>query len=260
MKAIIAAFTSAMTNLKAKADAALETIKSPIDQITSAQEVAAAISTIRWCSENVQSWLSNVAALEAKFDEELTSAVAAEISAKVAAGEFMAKADVETAIGAAEKKGRDAAEAAFAQAAAEAKVITLRRNEIEAAHGADVAASVSDDSLKGDDAAFAIIKSELGRRVSELSSIGVTAASKKEAFAEIACGIPFSPEGNQSFDARLVTIKQLVGPVAPGSATAAASQASTAVPGSGQPPATAAAAAASSAQSTSEPAEVSYGF
>lgn len=233
MKAIIAAFQLAMTTLKAKADAALETIKSPIDQIQSASEVASAINTLKWCQSSVEEWLSNVATLEAKFDEEVAAAVNAQIAAKVAAGEYMAAADVNAAVAAAELKGKNEAESAYAAAAAAAKLVSDRRAEIATLHGAEAAASLPDSALAGDDAAFDSFKSEFGRRVAALSAIGVTAAEKtRPAFADIACGIPFTEEGVQAFDGRLVAIKSLV----PAGGVAASAAPGT-VPGSGQPPA-----------------------
>lgn len=234
MKAIIAAFQLAMTTLKAKADAALETIKSPIDQIQSAGEVAAAINTLKWCQESVKEWLTNVAALEAKFDEEVESAVAAKVAAMVAAGEYVASADVAAAVSAAELKGRTDAEGAFAAAAAAAKLISDRRAEVAAAHGADAAAGIPDEALAGDDTSFAGFKNEFGRRVAALSALGVTASAEKTrpAFADIACGISFSDEGAQAFDGRLAVIKALIP-----AGGVAASAAPGVVPGSGQPPA-----------------------
>jgi hypothetical protein len=236
MKSIIAAFQLAMTNLKAKADAALETIKSPIDQIASASEVVAAINTLKWCQENVTGWLTNVAALEAKFDEEVTSAVNAQMAAKVAAGEYMAKADVETAIAAAELKGKNDSDAAYVASAAAAKLVSDRRAEIATAHGAEAAAEIPEAFLKGDDAAFAALKTEFARRSTGLAALGVTAALEKTrpAFADIACGIEFSEAGNKAFDDRMTIIKSLV---PEGSAPVAASAASGTLPGSGQPPA-----------------------
>ena len=261
MKAIIAAFQSAMTTLKAKGDAALATITSPIDQIEGANQVAAAINTLKWVKENVEEWLSNVATLEQKFDEELTTQVAAAISAKVAAGEYMAKADVETAVAAAELNGKNLAEAAFAAQAAAAKLVSDRRAELTTVHGAEVAASLSDESLQGDDAAFTAFKTELARRVTDLGALGVTAAAKKVAFQQIACGIPFDEAGRKSFDDRLAGIRELVNTTtpAPGSAQAAASTPTAPVPGSGQPPAASAGSAPAKADDSTEEKPV-YGF
>lgn len=247
MKAIIAAFQLAMTNLKAKADAALETIKSPIDQIQSASEVASAINTLKWCQENVSEWLANVGALEAKYDQEVTSAVNAKVAAMVAAGEYMAKADVETAVAAAQLKGKTDADTAYAAAAAAAKLVADRRAELTTVHGAEAAAALPDAALQGDDAAFDATRTEFGRRVSELAALGVTAAAEKTrpAFADLACAIAFDDEGNKAFDGRLAIVKTLV---PEGSATAAASApGSTTPPGSGQPPAAGASASSSAA-------------
>jgi hypothetical protein len=236
MKAILAAFTLAIKELKTKANSALEGM-GPVDQYEGAREVSYAINTLKYAAKEVESMLNQVAEIEAKLEPEITAAAEARLpemlAAKVAAGEYIAKADVEAAVAAARTEATTAAEAAFTLREQEAATIAARRKEIETAHGADVAASVTDESLKGD--AFDALKTELGRRVAALSEIGVTATANKDAFAKIACGHSFDEDGGKSFDENLALVKGLV---PKGAAQAAASTAPAKVPGSGQPPVT----------------------
>lgn len=240
MKPKLLAFVALAQGLLAKNEAALSVIgKTDQFEGENAKEMGVAAETLK---ENRLRITETIAAANEALtlvDGEVKAAAEALlpdlITAKIAAGEYIAKADAETAVAAAKLQGKQDAEAAFAQVAAENAALLVCRNEISTLHGAEVAASLSNDSLKGDDAAFAAFKTELARRVTELSAIGVTAAAKKTAFADIACNIPFSADGNTAFDARLVTIKELVGPG--GYSQAAASSATTQVPGSGQPPA-----------------------
>jgi len=236
MKAIIAAFTLAIQQLKAKADAALEGMD-PVDQYEGAREVSYAVNTLKYCAKEVESMLTQIADLEAKYDPEVKAAAEAMlptlIAEKVAAGEYIAKADVEAAVAAARKDATEAAETAFQLREQEAATIATRRKEIETAHGAEVAASVSDDALKGE--GFDALKTELGRRVTALTEIGVTAAANKDAFSKVACGHAFDENGGKSFDENLELIKGLV-PKAAGGVAASAPGAGK-IPGSGQPPA-----------------------
>jgi hypothetical protein len=236
MKAILAALTLTIQELKTKANAALSGML-PLDQYNGSKEVSYALNTLTWVQKEVEDMLKSVEDITVKYAPEVKAAAEAllpeMITARIAAGEFVAKADSEAAISAAELRGRQTAEAAFQLREQEAATIASRRLEIVTAHGAEVAASVSDEALKGE--GFDDFKTELSRRVNSLGAIGVTAATKKTAFADIACGIPFDETGKTAFDTRLESIKELVGPVKPGTATAAASAQRPTVPGSGQP-------------------------
>jgi hypothetical protein len=253
MKAILAAFTIAMQTLRDKANAALKDMP-PLDQFENSREVGFALNTLKYARDEVESMLNRVAEIEAKFEPEVAAAAKQLVEAQVAAGELVRKADVDTAVAAARKEASDQAEAAFRQREAEAATVTARRAEIAATHGAEAAAAVTDDSLRGDDAAYAAFKSEFSRRVTALDGLGVNAKDKPKPFAEIACGIPFDADGRGAFDTRLDSIKELVGTRA--SAAAAAS-----TPGTGQPPAAAAAASSGSAASAAgDENKVIYGF
>lgn len=235
MKAIIAAFTIAIKELKSKADSALSGM-GPVDQYEGAREVSYAINTLQWTAKEVTNMLQQVVDLEAKFDPEVEAAVAAKLpeflAAKVAAGEYIAKADVEAAVAAAKQEATTAAEAAFQLREQEAATVAARRKEIETAHGSEVAAALSDDSLKGEVAVFDSLKTELARRVTALTEIGVTAAANKSAFDKIACGHAFDEDGGKAFDSNVELVKGLV---PKGAAQVAASSAAPKVPGSGQP-------------------------
>lgn len=237
MKAIIAAFTLAIQELKTKAESAFSGL-GPADQHEGAPGVGYASSALQWVTNKADAMLQQITDLEAKFDPEVQAAAAALLPAllaeKVTAGEYIAKSDVEAAVAAAKQEATQAAEAAFQAREEQVATITARRSEIETAHGTEVAASVSADSLTGE--GFESLKTELGRRVTALSEIGVTAAANKDAFAKIACGHSFDEDGGKAFDENVTLIKGLV---PKGSAQAAASAPK--VPGSGQPtaPATA---------------------
>lgn len=260
MKAILAAFQLAMTTLKAKADAALSSVPSVLDQVEGANQVAAAIDTLRWCGKNVEEWLSNVSALEKKFDEELTSGVAAALEAKVAAGEFVPKDKVEAAVAAARTEEQNAAMGRIAEAVAAVKVVNARRASITEKHGAEVAAKLTDEQLAGDDAAFASFSTELDRRVTALCEIGVTATDKPASFQRIACGIAFDADGGKAFDTELESVRELAGN-RPGGSTAASQPTPGRLPGSGQPPAAGGGNGGGNRQTAaSEDAEAEYGF
>jgi hypothetical protein len=235
MKAILAAFALAIKEIKAKADSALSGM-GPIDQYEGAREVSYAINCLQWTAKEVETMLNKVSEIEAKFEPEVQAAAAALMEAKineqVAAGELVRKSDVEAAVAAVRKEATEAAETAFAAREEEARTVAARRKEIETAHGAEAAAALSDDSLKGDDAAFAAFKTEFDRRVKSLGEIGVTAAANKDAFAKIACGHGFDEAGVTAFDSNVELVKGLVPSRAAGSAAASAKP-----PGSGQPPA-----------------------
>lgn len=235
MKPILAAFVLAMQTIKSKADAALAGM-GPVDQFEGAREVSYALNTLGWAAKEVESMLAQVAALEAKFDPEVQAAAAllveTQITEKIAAGEFVKKADLDIAIGAAELKGKAEAEAAAQTAAAALAQVAARRTEITTAHGAEVAAALPQDVLNIVE--FAPVAAELARRVTALSEIGVTAAAKPASFADIACSIPFDEAGQAAFDTRLAAAKELAGPVTQRTpAQIAASQRQTRVPGSG---------------------------
>lgn len=235
MKPILAAFVLAMQTIKSKADAALAGM-GPVDQFEGAREVSYALNTLGWAAKEVESMLSQVAALEAKFDPEVQAAAAllveASISEKIAAGEFVKKADLDIAVGAAELRGKTEAEAAAQIAAAAVAQIANRRAEITTAHGAEVAAAVPEEILNIVE--FAPVAAELARRVQALDEIGVTAAAKPASFADVACSIPFDEAGKTAFDIRFAAAKELAGPVAAKTpAEVAASLRSTKVPGSG---------------------------
>jgi hypothetical protein len=256
MKTILAAFTIAMQTLRDKANAALKDMP-PLDQFENAREVGFALNTLKYAKDEVERMLNQVAEIENKLEPEVTAAAKALVEQQIAAGELLRKADAETAITAARKEAKDEAEVAFQLREQEAKTIAARRKEIETAHGAEVAAAVSDESLKGD--AFDDFKTELSRRVAALASLGVTAQAKPKPFAEIACGIAFDADGRSAFDSRMDSIKELVGPA--GTASAAASTPAAKTPGTGQPPAAAAAAAKSgSTDDEPEKGKVVYGF
>lgn len=257
MKDFIAALKKHVSDMRAKANAAMEKFK-PLDQAELSREALWGFNHLEYSISAMEEIASKLDEKEKVIDAEVAAEVNKVIAAKVAAGEFLAKADVETAIAAAEKKGKADAEAAFNLRQEEIKTIAARRKEIETAHGAEVAAAISDDSLKGD--GFDAVKSELGRRVAALSTLGVTAKDKPKPFAEIACGIAFDDAGKTAFDARLESIKELVGPA--GAAGAAASSAAPKqTPGTGQPPAaTAAASQGGKPEDAPEEGKVIYGF
>ena len=232
MKAILAALSLTIQELKTKANAALQGML-PIDQYEGAKEVGYALNTLNWVKTEVETMLQNVAAVEAKFAPEVAAAaellVTEKIAAQVAAGELIKKADAETAIAAAKLEGEQTATAAFQLRETEIAALADRRKQIETAHGAEVAACVLEESLKGE--TFESVKTELARRVTVLAEMGVTAATKKTTFAEIACSIPFDEDGVKAFDQRIVVVKELVGPKGAAGSVAATLK----TPGSGQP-------------------------
>lgn len=236
MKTILAAFALAMQNIKSKADAALS-VMGPIDQFEGAREVSCALNTLKWASKEVEDMLGQVSALEAKFEPEVAVAAAllveAQITERVAAGEFVKKADLDVAVGAAELRGKTTAEAAAQAAAAALAKVSARRAEITTAHGAEVAAALPEHLLAVED--FAPVAAELERRVTALGEIGVTAAAKPASFADIACSIAYDEAGKTAFDTRFAAAKELAGPApARTRAEIAASQQRSRVPGSGQ--------------------------
>ena len=76
-----------------------------------------AINTLQWAAKEVESMLEQVAQLESKFDPEVKAAAEALLpgllAEKVAAGEYIAKGDVEAAVAAAKQEATQAAETAF---------------------------------------------------------------------------------------------------------------------------------------------------
>jgi BMFP domain-containing protein YqiC len=233
MKSILAAFTLAITTLREKANAALKDMP-PLDQFDNAREIGFALNTLKYARDEVENMLKQVADLEAKLEPEVAAAAKAQIDAQVAAGELVRQADVEAAIAAARREEKDHAATAIAAARQEVATIFARRREIEAEHGVEAAAGLADEALAGEQAAYDAFKAEFGRRVQALAALGVTPQAKPKPFSEIACGIPFGDEGRGQFDARLESIKELVGP---------APTAPRQTPGTGQPPAASAAAA-----------------
>lgn len=234
MKEILAALTLAMTELRTKANSALQGV-GPVDQYEGAQEVAYALRSLQWSADTVKDMLEQVDSVMAKIDPEVSAAAASLVDGllteRVAAGEYMAKGDVELAIESAVRRGEGLAQAAFAKREEEAATLASRRGEIAAAHGPEVADMVPAEVLTGE--GYVAAQAELGRRVEALTAIGVTAASKKTAFADMACGLPFDEAGAGVFDARLATIKDVVGEVKPDAQGAASRSGHT--PGSGAP-------------------------
>lgn len=234
MKAILAALALTIQELKTKANAALSGML-PLDQYEGAKEVSYAVNTLGWVKAEVEQMLKSVAEVEAKFEPEVAAAalllVEEKISEQIAAGELVKKSDVETAVAAAKLEGEQVAAAAFELRETEAAALTARRKEIETAHGAEVAACVLEESLKGE--TFDAVKTELGRRVTVLAEMGVTAAAKKTSFTDVACSIPFDEDGVKAFDKRIEGIKELVGPKGAAGVVTASRQ----TPGSGTPPA-----------------------
>ena len=258
MKAILAAFTLAMQTIKSKADAALS-VMGPVDQYEGAREVACALSTLKYAAKEVEDMLGQVAALEAKFDPEVQAAaellVESRIAAKIAAGEFVKKADLDIAIGAAELKGKTEAETAAQTAAAALALVGTRRTEITTAHGAEVAAALPEEILNIVE--FAPVAAELARRVTALAEIGVTAVAKPASFADIACSIAFDEAGQAAFDTRLAAAKELAGPVKPG-AVAAGHAPAKVIPGTRTP--VTVAASQQKPEETPEAPKHEYGF
>lgn len=246
MKAILSALALTIQEIKTKSNAALAGML-PLDQYES-KEVSYAVNTLEWVQKEVEGMQKNVADVAAKYDPEVKAAAEAMLPAllaeKVAAGEYIAKSNVEAAVAAAEIKGRETAEAAYQLREQEAATIAARRKEIETSHGVEVAASIPDDVIQGEN--FEGVKTEVARRVAALQEIGVTAAKEqtRNAFGQIACGHAFDEEGNSKFDAHVGAIKSLV----PASGTTPPTR----IPGSGPAPAAQAAASLTGG--------VAYGF
>lgn len=251
IKDFLAAIKTSASELRTKVNSALEKFK-PLDQQELGREASYALNTLEWAYNACEEIGNRIAEQEAKLDESVAAAVAAEIAAKVESGELVTKTTSDAAVAAAEAKGKADAEAVFTAREEEAKTIAARRKEIEKAHGKEIAAAMSDESLKGE--GFEEVKKETKRRVEALASIGINAKNKPDVLASVACGDDFSDPA--AFDKSFATIKNLV-PAGGKFVQTAAS-----LPGSGQPPATGAAHTPSSAsgQEEEEEEKVVYGF
>lgn len=211
MKEILTAFTIAMQTLKSKADAALKGM-GPIDQHEGATEVGYALRTLKYAQDEVGRMLEQVEKIDEKFSAELKKAAdegaAAKIEEQIAAGELVRKTDHTLALEQAKKDGKEEAELSFKTEKEELQIVTARRLDLTTKHGAALASTVKDDSLKGDDAAFNALETEAGRRIAELATFGITAEAKEKPFKEIVA-FSYDEDGIKAFDARIDGLKDL---------------------------------------------------
>ncbi len=243
MKEIIAAFKKSMSDLRTKSDAALKKA-GPLDQLELGQPVLFALNSMGWMLSSLEEMEKVVEDIEGKLPKEIDSAALALIDSKITAGEFIRKTDHDLAIAAAETKGKTGAEETFKLKEDAVALASTRRGEIATAHGEEVAELIPAETLGSEN--FATVSAELGRRVTELGKIGLTAAAQKDSFADIACGCAFDEAGNAAFDTRVTNLKKIL----PGGKVAAAvtTPAPRVVPGSRAP----VTAAASQQQETTE--------
>lgn len=208
MKEIIAALKKTMADLKARANAALQKL-GPVDQVQASSEVIYALNSMGWSVDEIERMLEKATELEAKYPSEIEAAAASGLAQAIASGEVVKKADNEAAVIAAKAEGEKIVRAEFAAAEQRATLIASRRKEVEKAHGADAAASLSEDALTAD--GFDALKVEFARRATELATLGIKPAEKREVFESIACGAAFDEAGNRDFDARVSAIRSAVG-------------------------------------------------
>jgi hypothetical protein len=211
MKEILAAFALTAQTLKAKADAALSGL-GPVDQYAAAGEVNYALSTLKWVAKEVEGMLSKIGEVEAKFEPEIAAAALALVPAKidelVTAGELFRKTEHDLALDKAKKDGEEAATLSFAGEKQELETVTARRLKLTTDHGVVLAAIIPDAVLKVDEAAFSLVETEVGRRVTELATFGIDPVAKEKAFKDVmACG--YDEAGIAAFDNRVAGFKEL---------------------------------------------------
>jgi hypothetical protein len=229
MNELLELIRKSIEETKTRANAALAGLP-PVDQFQGAQEVVGLINAMKWIESDAKNLMERFSGIDAKLTSELEKAAAEKIAAELEAGTILRKTDADAAIAAAKDQVRQEEEGKVAAERARLSTITARRAELTTAHGADAAAALSDEVVAAE--AFDGVKTEVGRRISELEVIGITAATKRETFAEILVEAPFTEEGKATFDKQILRIKDIAG-IKPGAATFTRQPGK---PGAGQPP------------------------
>jgi hypothetical protein len=250
MKSILAALAASLLELKNKANSALSGMQ-PLDQYAAAQEVTYAVKSLQYSEKVVTEMIGQAEAILSKYDTEIETAAASRaevlLTEKLAAGEYLPKADVDAAVALSRKEGKDEAVTEFAAAKAAAEKVAARRTEIAAVTSPEAAALIPDEALTEE--SFAATKLEFKRRFDAVTEIGVTAAEKKDAFADFACSMGFGEDSGKAFDSRISVIRDIAKPAATGTAAASVK---TKVPGSTVP-------LAAGAATTDAPAKANIG-
>lgn len=228
MKELLTLLDQFIASAKAKANAALTGLP-PVDQFQGSQQVVGVINTMEWFKSDLARMEEQFAGIAAKFDAAVKTAGDAKLAAALEAGEVIKKSDVDAAIATAKDQVRQEEEGKVAAERTRLSTITARRAELTTAHGADAAAALPDDVVAAE--AFDGVKTEVARRIGELEVIGITAAAKRETFAEILVEAPFTDEGKAAFDKQITRIKDIAG-IKPGTATFTRQPGK---PGAGQP-------------------------
>lgn len=231
MNELLELIRKSIEETKTRANVALAGMP-PVDQFQGAQEVVGLINAMKWIEADAKVLFEKFSSIGEKLTAELEKAAAEKIAAELEAGTIVKKADSDAAITMAKDQVRKEEDGKVAAERQRIATITARRAELTTVHGADAAAALPDDVLAAE--AFDGVKSEFARRITELGSIGVTAATKRETFTEILTEAPFNDEGKATFDKQITRIKDLAGGN-PGTATFSRATGN-GKPGGGQPP------------------------
>jgi hypothetical protein len=206
--------------LRARANEAMSTF-GPVESYEAGSITAQAINELNWLQRRLKEMGKSmaeiigtdpeafVASLQERFGETA-------ITAKIEAGELIAKADHDIQVTAAKSEAKNEAENEFraqreATEAAESKradLATSLEDKLGKDGSALAASCISLDDLKADDAKDR--ETSFLARVNKLTEIGVTPTDYKEAFVDLLSSCPLTADGGRTFDSRVKALEPIL--------------------------------------------------
>ena len=207
-------FLQFLKDLRASINAQLKALP-PLEQFEAASQLSWPLRQLQEYGESLTNQIGEIQSKVERFVSEQAERLRAEVRSELASsGEFVLKADAETAASTARADGERAAREAIQAEIAETNTLRERRAKVvtDGVIPAVLAERLGDEIFRGED--FMDRVNKVGERAQKISKLGLAPEGVNAALAEMA-SIPVDESGDAVFEGRLATIQQIAASAKP---------------------------------------------